>query len=91
MVLALMTLELRFQAHSLKDKRKVVKSLLSRMARRYNLSVHEADYHDVCNRACLAAAWVGANSEGARRVLEGVIALAEQAGAELIRPEIEFY
>lgn len=89
MIVALITLDLRFQAHSLKEKRTVVKSVLSRMAQRHNLSVYEADYHDFHNRALLAAAWVGPDPDSAQRVLASAIRLAEQAGAEAIASNLE--
>lgn len=91
MVVALMTLDLRLEAHSLKEKRMVVRSVLSRMHQRHNLSVYEASCHDVHNRACLTAAWVGPDPDSARRVLESVISLAEQAGAELLAQGLEFF
>lgn len=90
MVVALITLDLRLEAHTLKEKRMLVKSLLSRMGR-HNLSVYEAAYHDVANRARLAAAWVGPDPDGARRLLERVATLAELAGAELVAQDIELY
>ena len=90
-VVALMTLDLRLEAHSLKEKRMVVKSVLRRMHQRYNLSVYEAACQDVHNHASLAAAWVGPDTDGARRVLEKAIGLAEQAGAEVVGQGIEFF
>lgn len=90
-VVALMTLDLRLEAHSLKEKRMVVKSVLRRMHQRYNLSVYEAACQDVHNHACLAAAWVGPDPDGARRVLEKVIGLAEQAGAEVLGQGLDFF
>ena len=61
------------------------------MHQRHNLSVYEADYHDVHNRACLAAAWVGPDPDSARRLLESIISLAEQAGAELLTQGLELF
>lgn len=86
-----MTLDLRLEAHSLKEKRMVVKSVLSRMHQRYNLSVFEADCQDVHNRACLAAAWIGPDPDGARRVLEKFIFRAEGAGAEVTSQTLDFF
>ena len=85
-VVALMTLELRLEAHSLKEKRMVVKSVLSRMHQRYNLSVYEAACQDVHNHASLAAAWLALTRwcpAGAGKA----IGLAEQAGAEVVGQE----
>ena len=90
-VVALMTLDLRLEAHSLKEKRMLVKSVLSRMHQRHNLSVYEADSHDMHNRSFLAAAWVGPDPDSARRVLESIISLAEQAGAEVVAQGMEFF
>lgn len=82
-----MILDLRLQAHSLKEKRRVIKSVLSRMAQRHNLSVYEADYQDVHTRSKLAAAWVGPDPDGAQRVLESIMAIAELSGAELVNAD----
>ena len=89
MIAALITLDLRMEAHSLKEKRMVVRSVLSRMGQRHNLSVYEADYHDTHDRALLAAAWVGPDPDGAHRVLESVINIAELSGAEVIGNTME--
>ena len=89
MIVALINLDLRMDAHSLKQKRMVVKSVLSRMGQRHNLSVYEADYHETHNRALLAAAWVGPDPDSAHRVLDSVIRIAELAGAEVISSAIE--
>ena len=89
MVVALLTIELRLEAHSLKEKRMLVKSVLSRMSQRYNLSVYEAGWQDVHNRARLAAAWVGPNPDGASRIFDSVMGLVEKTGAELVAEELE--
>lgn len=90
MVVALITLDLRLEAHTLKEKRMLVKSLLSRMGH-HNLSVYEAACQDAANRARLAAAWVGPDPDAARRLLERVATMAEMAGAEVVTQEIELY
>ncbi|HXO20479.1 MAG TPA: DUF503 domain-containing protein [Thermoanaerobaculia bacterium] len=48
---------------SLKDKRRVVKSLVDRIHRRYRVSVAETDFHDLLQRAEISLAAV-ANGEG---------------------------
>lgn len=86
-----MTMDLRLEAHTLKEKRQLVKSVLSRMRQRHNLSVHEADFQGVCTRARLAACWVGPDPDSAQKVLESVIQLAELAGGEVIDQHIEYF
>ncbi len=88
-VVALMIMDLRLHAHSLKEKRSIVKSVLSRMHRYHNLSVYEAGHHDVHTRTRLAASWVGPDPDSAARVLESIIAIAEGAGAELVDTDLQ--
>ena len=49
--IGVLTLELHIEAaHSLKEKRHVVKSLKERLRGRFNVAVSEIDYHDVWQR-----------------------------------------
>jgi uncharacterized protein YlxP (DUF503 family) len=60
MVVAIAVAELHLPgARSLKDKRRVVKSLVERMHQRYRVSVAETDFHDLHQRAEIAIAAVG--------------------------------
>ena len=45
-------------AHSLKDKRRILKSLKERLRRRFNVSVAEMDYHDVWQSARLGVSTI---------------------------------
>ena len=90
MVVALFIVDLRLQAHSLKEKRRVIQSVLSRIRRNHNLSVYEADYHDVHGRARLAAAWVGPDPDAPSRILESMLGIAEGAGAEVVGIDCRF-
>lgn len=49
------------EAFSLKDKRRIVKSLIERIRRRFNVSMAETDHLDVWNRAGLGVALVSNN------------------------------
>lgn len=91
MVVGLLTVDLLVPAaHSLKEKRSVIRSLVERLRRRHNLSVWESDYHDLHGRSQIAAAWVGPNGTDARRALEHALNLAETTdGAEVIDWSIE--
>jgi len=65
-----LTLELRIEhAHSLKDKRHVVKGLKDRLRTRHNVSVAEIDHQDVWQRSVVAAVTVSADRTHAESVL----------------------
>lgn len=81
MVVGVMTWELQvFDARSLKEKRKVVKSLKDRLQARFNLSVAETDYQDSWQRAELTAAIVATEKPFADSVLNKADALVEAQG-----------
>jgi uncharacterized protein YlxP (DUF503 family) len=64
MVVGISVLELHLpQARSLKDKRRVVKSLIERFHQRHRVSVAETAHHDLHQRAEIGIAIVAA-SEG---------------------------
>ena len=64
MVVGISVLELHLpQARSLKDKRRVVKSLIERFYQRHRVSVAETAHHDLHQRAEIGVAVV-AGSEG---------------------------
>jgi len=68
-----LTLELRIEdAHSLKDKRHVVKGLKDRLRARFNVAVAEIDFEDVWQRALVAAVTVSSSRERAEQVLQAV-------------------
>ena len=54
---------------SLKDKRRVVKSLKDRLHNRFNVSAAEVDYQDAWQRAALAASVVSTERRHAEEVL----------------------
>jgi uncharacterized protein YlxP (DUF503 family) len=62
----LLEIELRFEAHDLKQKRKVVKSLKEQVRNRFGAAVAEIDHHDKWQRASLLVALVGDHEVGDR-------------------------
>lgn len=60
-------------AHSLKDKRSILKSLLSRSQKQFNISVAEVDHHDIIQSAQIAIATVSNSNTQCQRVLANVI------------------
>jgi uncharacterized protein YlxP (DUF503 family) len=62
----LLEVELRFEAHDLKQKRKLVKSLKEQIRNRFGAAVAEIDHHDKWQRASLLVALVGDHEVGDR-------------------------
>ena len=74
MVVGVCTLELEIpSSHSLKDKRRVVKSLTTRVRQIFNVSVAEVDSLDAWQQATLGIVCVSSNANYARGMLEKVI------------------
>lgn len=90
--IGVVTLELRIEeAHSLKEKRHVVKGLKERLRRKFNVSVAEIDDMDLHNSAVLAAAVVSPSRPFAEKVLQSVEReTASLVGPMLIRAETEW-
>ncbi len=63
-------LHLHLPSNSLKGKRGIVKSILSRARNRFNVASAEVDLHDVYGSAHLAFVTVNENRVNARRILE---------------------
>ncbi len=62
---------------SLKDKRRVVKSLKDRLRKRFNVSVAETDHQDAWGRAELSIALVASDGRYAESVLSKVDRMLE--------------
>jgi uncharacterized protein YlxP (DUF503 family) len=62
----LLEVELRFEAHDLKQKRKLVKSLKEQIRNRFGAAIAEIDHHDKWQRATLLVALVGDHEVGDR-------------------------
>ncbi|HEX4954436.1 MAG TPA: DUF503 domain-containing protein [Thermoanaerobaculia bacterium] len=65
-------------SRSLKDKRRVVKSLVERIHGRFRVSSAETDYHDLLQRAEISLAVVGNNDQEVERVLDQMRDLFDQ-------------
>ncbi|MBO8168982.1 MAG: DUF503 domain-containing protein [Thermoanaerobacteraceae bacterium] len=91
MVVGLNIYELRIVgAMSLKDKRRVLSSLLNRLRSRYNISVSEIDSQDTKQHAIIAVAVVANSSAHIYRVLATVTNFVEQhRGVELLSVNTE--
>ncbi len=81
MVVAIVTWELHLNGcQSLKDKRRILKSLKDRLHQRFNVSVAETAHHDLWQRAELACGVVARDRRQAMAVLSQADKLVEGNG-----------
>lgn len=76
---------------SLKGKRRVIKSIVTRLSREFNVSVAEVDAQNVWQRAVLGVACVSSSASYAHGQLERVVQWIEEQrlDLELLDYEIE--
>ena len=91
MTIGVLQIDLRIHgARSLKDKRRVVKSLKDRARNRFNCSVAETDHKDQWGRARIAVCVVGDDSRHVNTQLNEIARFASgAAGAEVLDYWIE--
>jgi uncharacterized protein YlxP (DUF503 family) len=89
------TLKLRFvlrESHSLKDKRRVIRSLKDTLSNKFNVAVAETDEQDVWQTAELGIATVGTDTPFVQSVLSNVVNYARYfGGVELVDQQQEIY
>lgn len=73
MVVGVSVFELHIPAaRGLKEKRKVIKSLIDRIHRRFRVSIAETDLHDLHQRAEITLAAVALNEYEGRRLMDAI-------------------
>jgi len=77
------------EATTLKDKRRVVKSLRDRLRHEFNVSASEVDALDLVQTAVLGVAVVTNDGAFADQVLAKVVDFVRRSPAELVRYETE--
>lgn len=89
--MTVLSAELRFHlpdAHSLKEKRMVARSLIDGARHRFNAAIAEVDSQDAHQLLTIGVAVVSGETSHAREMMEAVIRyLEDHAGAELISVE----
>jgi uncharacterized protein YlxP (DUF503 family) len=77
--------------HSLKGKRRILKSITSQVSNKFNVSVAEVDDHDLWQLATLGVSCVSNDGRHANEVLSHVMNFIESArgDAEIVDYEIE--
>ena len=80
------------QAHSLKEKRRVIKSIKDRMSSKFNVSVAEVEAQDAWQRAVLAVALVANDARFVHQSLDRIVEwIRRQRDASLIDYERALY
>ncbi len=78
MIVGVVRLELGLpENHSLKGKRRVIKSLIGQVSSRFNVAVSEVDKNDVWQRAEIGISAVGNNPSVINSVLDKVLDFIE--------------
>lgn len=95
MPIAYLTLELRIEAaHSLKDKRQVLRSVKDRLRNTFNISVAEMEITDLWQRATIGVVSISDSRdylEGLMRNVEReAVKLANNAGAEVVDSFLDY-
>jgi len=84
-VIALLTLDIHIpEAHSLKDKRMVVRRLKDRLRANFNVSVSEVEHQELWQRSQISVVTVGSDDSSVRQTLEHALRDAERSAAECI-------
>ena len=73
------------EARSLKEKRKVIRSLIDRIHRRFKVSIAETDHHDLHQRSEISLAAVVLDDAEGQRMMDAIRELVDsQPGAYLL-------
>ncbi|MDA1312529.1 MAG: DUF503 domain-containing protein [Acidobacteria bacterium] len=92
LTIGLLTLHLQIEAaHSLKEKRQVVRGLKDRLRNRFNVSVAEVDGQDTWQRSVIAVVTVSGDRPRVEEQLAKIEAdAARLLGGDLVSSEVEF-
>jgi uncharacterized protein YlxP (DUF503 family) len=76
--------------HSLKGKRKIVKSMINQLRNHFNIAIAEVGYNDIHQRAEIGFALVGNDHSLINSKIDKIFNLADDLGlAEIIDTEME--
>ncbi|GGJ44403.1 hypothetical protein GCM10007111_03080 [Virgibacillus kapii] len=62
-----------YEGRSLKQKRSVIKRLISKLKHDFNVAVTELDYHDLWQRTKLGIVTISTEQKHAEQVIQGVL------------------
>ena len=72
------------EARSLKQKRKVIKSLIERIHRRFRVSIAETDLHDLHQRSEISIAAVARSPSDSQRLMDSIRDLIDSEPAAIL-------
>jgi uncharacterized protein len=79
MAVGLLTLELHIaEAHSLKDKRQILRSLKDRLREHFNVAVAELDFEDTWQRSVIGVVTLANKEHHVKESLQKVLAEADR-------------
>ncbi len=95
MAISFLTIELRIEAaHSLKDKRQVVRSIKDRLRAHYNVAVAELDANDLWQRASIGVVSISDSRDYLAGLMNNVereaMKIANNNGAEVTDTFLEY-
>jgi len=91
MIVAACTLKLQLNGpRSLKDKRRIVKSLTTRLGREFNVAVAEVDHHDVWQTVALGLVSVGTDAGFLHSQMERMVEWIRHTRPDLYVEEVHF-
>ena len=93
MPIGVLTLELHLpDAHSLKEKRMVVRSFKDRLRARFNVAVAELDHQDLWQRAVLGVVSISNDQKTLEALFERIERESESfLGRDLVGTQVEFF
>lgn len=96
MPIAYLTIELRIEgAHSLKDKRQVLRSIKDRLRHSFNVAVSEIDSSDLWQRATVGVVSISDSRDYLDGLMKSVerqaYRIANNSGAEVTDTFLDFY
>lgn len=77
------------ESHSLKEKRKVIKSLVAQLNNRFNVSAAEVDDQDLWQTATIGVACLSNDKRHTNEVLNKALAFASTFDLEMLESSIE--
>jgi len=92
MPVGLLTLELHLpEAHSLKDKRQILRSLKERLRGHFNVAVAELDFQDLWNRSVVGVVTLSNAEQHVEESLQSVLREADKIlGPLLVSHDVDF-